>query len=325
VKAREPKGAALALDEAAARLDAHRFSHAAMATVFEVICVHDDASYAAQGAQDAFDLVDRLELELSRFIANSDVSRINTLAAGETARVSPSTIECLEIARRMHALTGGVFDISIGSGLDGLELAPDERAVHARDDGIRLDLGGIGKGYAIDRMAELLEDWDIRSALIHGGFSSVLAREAPPGRDGWPLTLTAPGPGPSRPRTRVSARHLALSASGSRKGDHVLDPRAGRAVRDRAAWAVLACPPGPQEGRASVDWRDAARWPATVAEALSTAFMILPVPEIAALCRRGPGLEAWLVREAPGEGNPGEGLVHVAPAQARGGERRAFA
>jgi thiamine biosynthesis lipoprotein len=325
VKAREPKGAALALDEAAARLDAQRFSHAAMATVFEVICVHDDASYAAQGAQDAFDLVDRLELELSRFIANSDVSRINTLAAGETARVSPSTIVCLEIARRMHALTGGVFDISIGSGLERLELAPDERVVRARDDGIRLDLGGIGKGYAIDRMAELLEDWDIRCVLIHGGFSSVLAREAPPGRDGWPLTLTAPGPGTDRPRTRISARHLALSASGSRKGDHVLDPLAGRAVRDRAAWAVLSCPPGPKEGRASVDWRDAARWPATVAEALSTAFMILPVHEIAELCRRGPGLEAWLVRDARGEGEPRDGLVHVAPAQARGGERSAFA
>ena len=88
----------LALGDAAAGLDALRFSHAAMATVFEVFCVHDDAAYARQAAQAAFDLLDRLELELSRFIANSDVSRINALAAGQTTRVSPETMECLEIA-----------------------------------------------------------------------------------------------------------------------------------------------------------------------------------------------------------------------------------
>jgi len=301
MKPKEPTGAALTLGEATGRLDAHRFSHAAMATVFEVICVHDDAGYAGQGARAAFDLVDRLELELSRFIANSDLSRINTLATGQTTRVSPSTMECLEIAQRMHALTGRVFDISLGSGLERLELAPDELVVRARDVGVRLDLGGIGKGYAVDRMAGLLEEWEIRSVLIHGGFSSVLAREAPPGRDGWPLTLTAPGPGNHGPRNRLSARHMAFSASGTQKGDHVQDPLDGRPVSGRVAWAALSCPAG-SEADASGEWLDAVRSPATVAEALSTAFMILPVHEIADLCRRGPGLEAWLVREQPGEG-----------------------
>ena len=67
-------------------------------------------------------LVDRLEQEQSRFIANSDVSRINDLSAGQGTRVSPTTMECLEIARRMYDVTGGAFDVSIGSGLDGLDL-----------------------------------------------------------------------------------------------------------------------------------------------------------------------------------------------------------
>ncbi len=137
--------AGMALDEAAAGLDAHRFAHEAMATVFEVFCVHDDASYARQAAQATFDLVDRLELEQSRFIANSDVSRINALAAGQTTRVSPSTMECLEIAWRMHAVTGGAFDISIGSGLEHLELVPDAFAVRAHGERARLDLGGTAR------------------------------------------------------------------------------------------------------------------------------------------------------------------------------------
>ncbi len=149
--------AALALGEAGSLPGAHRFSHAAMATVFEVHCAHPDPAYARQAAQAAFDLVDRLEGELSRFIANSDVSRINHLAVGESTRVSPGTMECLEIAWHLHALTGGAFDVTIGSGIGRLELVPEDFTVLAREGGARLDLGGIGKGYAVDRMAEVLD------------------------------------------------------------------------------------------------------------------------------------------------------------------------
>ena len=240
---RDDGGASLGLGEAPPGRGAHRFSHAAMATVFEVHCVHADARYAAQAAQAAFDLVDRLEQELSRFVENSDISRINHLAAGQGTRVSPWTMECLEIAWHVYGLTGGAFDVSIGSGLERLELVPDEFTVHAREDGARLDLGGIGKGYAVDRMAEVLEEWEIPRALVHGGYSSVLALEPPPEQDGWPLTLSAPGPGDDRVLARVSARQRAFSASGVRKGDHILDPRTGLPARGRAA-AWVAVPRG---------------------------------------------------------------------------------
>lgn len=259
----------------------HRFSREAMATLFEIHCVHADAAYAGQAAHEAFDLVDRLEQHLSRFVGNSDVSRINGLAAGQAVPVSPSTMACLGIARRMYDLTGGAFDVSIGSGLRDLELVPDEFVVHAGRDGVRLDLGGIGKGYAVDRMAELLEDWGVRQALLHGGFSSVLALEAPPDREGWPLTLSSPG-GDGAVLARLSASRIALSASGRRKGSHVRDPRTGEAAGGRAAWVAL---PRAGEGR-----EDAA----AVAEALSTAFMVLSAEEVAALQRRWPGLEAWV-------------------------------
>ena len=299
--------ATLGLGEAGPVPGGHRFSHAAMATVFEVHCVHADARYAGQAAQAAFEEVDRLERELSRFVGNSDIARINGLAAGESTRVSPSTMECLEIARGLYDLTGRSFDVSIASGFESLELDPDAFTVRAGADCVRLDLGGIGKGYAVDRMAELLEEWEIPHALVHGGFSSVLALEAPPDRDGWPITLSAPGPGDQEVFARVSARQVALSASGTQKGAHILDPRTGHPVRDRAAWASLARPVEPDAG---AGWTGAARSPAAVAEGLSTAFMILPVEEIAGLCERCPGLEAWLLRE-PAEKGKAAVLVHL--------------
>ena len=142
----------------------------------------------------------------------------------------------------MFDLTGGAFDISIGTGLPSLELDADDFLVRATTDGVQVDLGGIGKGYAVDLMAELLEEWGLERALVHGGFSSVLALEPPAGRDGWPLTLSDPG-APSRVLARLSMRQTALSASGVRKGDHIVDPRTGEPARGRlAAWVALPRP-----------------------------------------------------------------------------------
>src|SRR6476469_5583859 len=84
-----------------------RFSHEAMATVYERYTAHVDAGYAAQAAQATFDLVDRLERELSRFLPNSDITRINHLDAGESTSVTSSTLECLAIAGHMFDLTDG--------------------------------------------------------------------------------------------------------------------------------------------------------------------------------------------------------------------------
>jgi thiamine biosynthesis lipoprotein len=288
--------------------DLRRFSHEAMATVFEVLAVHPDARYAAQAAQAAFDLADRLERELSRFLTNSDIGRINALAAGERTRVSPSTMECLVIARHMFDLTGGAFDVSIGTGLPSLELDPGDSMVRATGGGVRIDLGGIGKGYAVDLMAELLEEWGLERALVHGGFSSVLALDAPPGFDGWPLTLSDPAV-PSRVLVRRSARQTALSASGLRKGDHILDPRTGEPAREyRAAWAMVVRPEMAHgEGRADAAPRLA---PAAVADALTTAFMLLGPGEVETLCEQNPGLEAWILPER-GDGRQEEAdLLH---------------
>ena len=288
-----------------------RFSHEAMATVFEVHGVHADPGYATQAAQAAFDLVDRCERDLSRFLPNSDIGRINTLAAGETTRVTPFTMECLVIARHVFDLTAGAFDVSIGTGLTSLEFDPDDFTVRATVSGARIDLGGIGKGFAVDLVADLVEEWGIDRALVHGGFSSLLALEAPAGGDGWPLTLSDPA-GRSRVLARFPARQMALSASGLRKGDHIVDPRTGEPVRGRrAAWVAV---PRPQ---ASGSGAPAGQVPraAAVADALTTAFMLMGFGEIEALCEQNPGLEAWVLTE-PASGQPGDSnLLHFGGAR----------
>ncbi len=289
--------------------DVRHFSHEAMASVFEVHAAHPDARYAAQAAQAAFDLTDRLESELSRFLPNSDIGRVNHLAAGESARVSPSTMECLLIARHVFDLTSGAFDVSIGTGLAALEFDTDGFLVRATEGGVRLDLGGIGKGYAVDLMAELLEEWGIEQALVHGGFSSVLVLEAPSGGDLWPLTLSDPGD-PSRVLARLSVRQMALGASGLLKGDHIVDPRTGAPVRGRrAAWVAVARPEAARAGSRSEEGPRVAA--AAVADALATAFMLLTPAEVEFLCERSPGLEAWLLSNTD-EGRPEEAsLLHL--------------
>ena len=273
-----------------------RFSHEAMNTVFEVCAVHADPQYAAQAAQAAFALVDRLEGELSRFRPNSDISRINHLTIGESSRVGEAALECLLIARHLYDLTDGAFDVAIGTGLSSLEIDAEDFLIRAAAGGVRVDLGGIGKGYAVDLMAELLEDWGLERAFVHAGFSSALALESPAGCDGWPLTLSDPGER-SRVLARLSMRQTALSASGVRKGDHILDPRTRAPVRGQlAAWVAV---PRPAAAPAGPGLRLA---PAAVADALTTAFMVLRVDESAALCARSPGLEAWLLPDGASPG-----------------------
>jgi thiamine biosynthesis lipoprotein len=288
----------VAVDSPPSQRDIRRFSHEAMATVYEVYTVHTDEQYAAQAAQAAFDLVDRLERELSRFQPNSDITRINQLAAGAHTRVTPTTLECLVIARHMFELTGGAFDVSIGTGLPSLEIDPDELVVRASTSGVQVDLGGIGKGYAVDLVAELLEDWDLERSLVHGGFSSLLALEPPAGIGGWPLTLSDPRDS-SRVLARLSVRQTALGASGVRKKDHIVDPHSGEPVRGRLASWVAVPRPGKAEraeGGEQAEGGDGPRLAAAaVADALTTAFMMMSVEDIDELCARTPGVEAWLL------------------------------
>ena len=127
----------------------------------------------------------------------------------------------------------------------------------------------------INRAAELLREWSIETALISGGYSSVLALEAPAETQGWPLTISDPadhGRILARPRLRAGA----LGGSGVQKGGHIISPRTGQPVEGRrAAWSAAP---------------DAA-----MADALSTAFMIMDPDEIRQYCSLHPDRRAMVM------------------------------
>jgi len=290
----------------------HRFPHRAMATTFEIIIQHEDKTYAQQAAKAAFDELDRMEGELSRFIENSDIARINNLPAGRPLPLSLTTFECLQISAELWAETKGAFDVTVGFLVDcwrdedknprtpspqelqsarehtGMHLILFDEPTHAvalMRSPVRVDLGGVGKGYGVDRMAQMLREWSIDRALIHGGFSSVLALDAPQGSVGWPVTLSYPGDR-GRSLARLPLERIAVSGSGLEKGPHIIDPRSGQPVeRKIATWSIAP---------------DAAR-----ADALSTAFMVMTPEEVEAYCADHPAVRSLLIVPAdPQTGSP---------------------
>ena len=172
----------------------HQFNHAAMATHFQVRINCDEKTYATQAAQAAFDLVDSLEARLSRFRSNSDITRIADLAPREKMRLSEPAFACLQIAEQLERATQGAFcgtpaALKSQLSLPQWSLLPDEQSILCLSGQLQFDLGVIGKGFALDRMAELLCQWDCPSFLLIAGGSSVLAGDSPTDTPGWSCGL----------------------------------------------------------------------------------------------------------------------------------------
>ena len=237
----------------------HVFRHHAMATFFEVRIAGQERTYAAQAAQAAFAMADGLEALLSRFRENSEITAISHLKPGETLRLAESVFSCLEMARAMEANTGGAFSVAPAA-LKTQNAAPrwtllrDKFAIRCDAGKLEFDLGAIGKGFALDRMASELADWDCPAYLLNAGGSSILAGAAPTGQKGWSAGLSE-----ADNNIRFWLTHCSLSGSGlAVKGEHILDPRSGEPARARSrAWALSST--------------------AAQSDALSTACMVLSV------------------------------------------------
>ena len=251
----------------------HQFNHAAMATHFQVRIADQEKTYAAQAAQASFDLLDRLESRLSRFRANSDIAQLAKLAAGEKLRVSEPAFACLQNTKRMETATQSAFCATPAAmqtqpSLPQWELVDAEHSILCLSGRLDFDLGAIGKGFALDRMAELIRDWDCSSFLLIAGGSSILAGDPPPGASGRSCGL-----GEDDAPHRFLFTNASLSGSGlAVKGSHIFDPRTGlSAPRQARAWVLADT--------------------AAESDALSTACMDLREPELAALIARD---NSWL-------------------------------
>jgi len=251
--------------------------HQAMATDFSITIAHPDSRYARQAATEAFLELDRLESRLSAFRQDSDVSRIARLDAGATCVVDPATLECLRIALDMEQATGGAFDIAYRSqphraASQLIRLGANQPAVSVLEDGAALDLGGIGKGFALDQLSAVLADWDLHRVLLRASKSTVLARQAPPERAGWEIRF-----GTETDVRTLTLSSMAFSGSGSDlKGPHIIDPHVGQpATHHRLAFATAAT--------------------GAEADALSTAFVVMTDGAIRAYCQRFPNRAAYVV------------------------------
>lgn len=302
-----------------------------MGTHFETVIAGVDESYAGQASRAVFQEIDRIENLFSRFNPCSEISQMNRMKPGDVQIIGLETFECLSIAERVRAETGGAFDINVRSHifssgppsirradekftslppllslskgeLDAtaagaaayefpyLEVVQTKAGFEARLHSgkkslirsLELDLGGIGKGYALDTALAVLSDWGIDRALIHGGTSTAAALGSPPGINpegvGWPVGVGGGWPCPGAPR-QIFLKARALSGSGTEvKGKHILDPRTGDPARGHlAAWVSHPS--------------------AAESDALSTSFMVMSTEEIEGYCAEHPEVWALAVKD----------------------------
>jgi len=266
---------------------AHHFHHEAMRTTFHIRFA-ESTPHAAQIARDCFELIDFLECRLSRYKPESDIARINALPAGEFHYISHETHQCLLRALELYQHTAGLFDITLGRQIrhrkDGREgpppepvgqiiIHPDQPAVTCVEPGREFDLGGIGKGFALDSLGEKLAEWDAPPALLSAGASTHVTW----GDSVWPTRLE------SEKGVRIlELKNAALSASGTEiQGSHIVHPDSGGLLIEGRVWVVAD--------------------DATTADAWSTALILCPHGETREFVKGAPGIREVIRQAVPAD------------------------
>jgi thiamine biosynthesis lipoprotein len=287
----------------------------AMATGWQIL-VPMDVPDAVEAGQDAFELLDALEDQLTVYRDHSEVSRINRLAHQRPIRVEARLFDLFRLAEEINQATEGTFDITAGAlikawgffrgprrvpsteeraeavqrvGMQHVELTTERRSIHYHRQGLEINLGAIGKGYALDRVVERLEK--IPAALLHGGQSSVYAKGCSYGTGrGWRVRVRHPWIA-GRYLAEVYLRNRALGTSAAtfqylehegKKLGHILDPRTGWPASGIASASVLAPT-------------------SALADALSTAFYVGGIELAQRYCAKHPEIGAILLSEGERE------------------------
>lgn len=268
----------------------HLFQHEAMKTTYFLRICSDDQSLANSLACECIHRIDELEQKLSRYFEGGDVYQINHMAAGETLHISEECHHCLIVAMEACINTCGLFDPTLGAmiehqktGRDGnfpeptgkLVVHPDTPAITCEAPGRVIDLGGIGKGYALDQLKNILTGWEIDGALISAGASTHLAIGDPP----WPIDLSG-----EKDPLRILLHNEALSASGTAiQGSHIVHPDRSRASMDQQPKRIWSRSPS-----------------AAHADAWSTALILMTPEEMEAAISPGAMLSAAYLERSDG-------------------------
>lgn len=296
-------------------LNRYEYTQPQMGVPFRLVLYAETQGYADRAATDAFNRIRQLNDVLSDYEFDSELSRLSRSAGlGEAVPLSPDLLKVLTASQAMAQLSDGAFDITVGPavslwrkarrerrlpeaarletarkamGWQFLELDAARRTALLRQPGMRLDLGGIAKGYALDEALKTLASHGVRSALVSGGGDMVVSAP-PPGKPGWRIELAPLDVTNAPPARFVLLHHVALATSGDlfqrleidgRRYSHIVDPRTGIGLTDHSLVSVIA-PDG------------------MTADALSTAVSVLGPQRGTELIESMPDTAATISRQA---------------------------
>ena len=249
-------------------------SRVSMACTYSIAVYGQDEIQLRQIVNEAFDEVDRIDRLMSHYKPDSPLSRLNQEAAQYPIKTDPELFALLVEGVRYSQVSAGAFDITVGPlmkawgffrgegrlpsevelaqvrqkiGSHHLILQAEEKTVRFDRAGVELDLGGIAKGYAVDRVVTLLKQRGITKALINAGGSTIYGLGSPPANDAWDVQVQDPLDARKVALT-VRLKNQALSIAGSaekffelhgKRYAHIMDPRTGRPVMNVLSVAVI--------------------------------------------------------------------------------------
>lgn len=278
-----------------------------MGTMFRIVVSHPSVAAAEAAVDEAMAEILRLEAVMSHYRSDSDLSRLNREGGLGAVEVPANLFEVISEALEVSRLSNGAFDVTIAPllrvwkaaheagrrptaaeidraaacvGYAKVELSAPDR-IRFRTPCVELDLGGIGKGFAVDRALAILEAAGIRDALVNAGGSTIAARGAAPGYDGWPVELAGDVAG----RRTLLLQNAAISSSQQRGRPfpfaegmfgEIIDPQQRAPTGTRRIVSVVT-------------------GSATRADALSTALLLMPIEEGTRRLARFPSTSAlWM-------------------------------
>lgn len=243
-----------------------------MGTLLEITVYSADAREALASLSGSFEEVSRLENLMSTFVEESEVSRLNRSGGKGPIEVSPDLVEIIGLAGELSWATGGAFDITVAPllslweeakssgrlpgkeereearsrvGMGLLERNTQMNCVRLLKEGMEIDLGGIGKGYALDRVLAILKSHGIRRALLNFG-GNILAMGSPADAP-WEIGIRDPlSPGKCVAALRLAGGAVSTSADyergieiGGTRYSHIIDPRTGEPARGLLSVTVI--------------------------------------------------------------------------------------
>jgi thiamine biosynthesis lipoprotein len=256
-------------------LERFEFTHPAMGTTFTITLYAPNKGTAEAGAREAFRRVDALEDSMSDYQADSELMQLCDKPSGSPVPVSADLFEVMERAQRISGLSHGAFDITVGPyvrlwrfarkrkvlptpaelaaaapavGYKKLRLDAKQRTVTLLVPNMRLDLGGIAKGYAADEALKVLKKHGLSCALVAAS-GDIAIGDPPPDEPGWKVGIAAIDARNNETTRTLLLQHCGISTSGDTEQfieiggvrySHILDPATGLGLTNRIQASIIA-------------------------------------------------------------------------------------